>query len=72
MQTVRKAKPDFEAGWAALLANIPAPHQAIIADRIDSYRNSLLLQNIAGKVPMTQLFVELENYAGSEIDAEYP
>jgi len=57
---------------AALLANIPAPHQAIIADRIDSYRNSLLLQNIAGKVPMTQLFVELENYAGSEIDAEYP
>jgi len=72
VQTVRKAKPDFEAGWAALLANIPAPHQAIIADRIDSYRNSLLLQNIAGKVPMTQLFVELENYAGSEIDAEYP
>jgi len=72
VQTVRKAKPDFEAGWAALLENIPAPHQAIIADRIDSYRNSLLLQNIAGKVPMTQLFVELENYAGSEIDAEYP
>jgi len=72
VQTVRKAKPDFEAGWAALLANIPAPHQAIIADRIGSYRNSLLLQNIAGKVPMTQLFVELENYAGSEIDAEYP
>jgi len=72
VQTVRKAKPDFEAGWAALLENIPAPHQAIVADRIDSYRDSLLLQNIAGKVPMTQLFVELENYAGSEIDAEYP
>ena len=68
----RKGKPDFEAGWAALLANIPAPHQAIIADRIASYRNSLLLQNIVGKVPLTQLFVELENYAGSEIDAEYP
>lgn len=72
VQTVRKAKPDFEAGWAALLENIPAPHQSIIADRIDSYRDSLLLQNIAGKVPMAQLFVELENYAGSEIDAEYP
>jgi len=72
VQTVRKGKPDFEAGWAALLGNIPAPHQSIIAERIDSYRDSLLLQNIAGKVPMAQLFVELENYAGSEIDAEYP
>ncbi|WP_371764871.1 hypothetical protein [Massilia sp.] len=72
VQTVRKAKPDFDAGWAALLEQIPAPHQAIIADRIQSYRNSILLQNIAGKVPLKELFVELENYAGSEIDAEYP
>lgn len=72
VQAVRKGKPDFEAGWAALLENIPAPHRAIVADRIDAYRHSTLLQNIAGKVPMKQLFVELENYAGSEIDAEYP
>jgi hypothetical protein len=72
VQTVRKGKPDFDAGWAALLEQIPAPHQAIVADRIQSYRNSILLQNIAGKVPLTELFVELENYAGSEIDAEYP
>ncbi|WP_198118451.1 hypothetical protein [Massilia rhizosphaerae] len=72
VQTVRKGKPDFDAGWAALLEHVPAPHRGVIAERIDSYRNSILLQNIAGKVPMTQLFVELENYAGSEIDAEYP
>jgi hypothetical protein len=72
VQTVRHGKHDFEAGWAALLEHIPAPHRAIIANRIDSYRNSILLQNIAGKVPMKELFVELENYAGSEIDAEYP
>lgn len=72
VQTVRKAKPDFDAGWAALLEKIPAPHQAIIADRIQGYRNSILLQNVAGKVPLKELFVELENYAGSEIDAEYP
>ena len=72
VQAVRKGKPDFEAGWAALLENIPAPHRAIVADRIQAYRNSTFLQNIAGKVPMVQLFVELENYAGSEIDAEYP
>jgi hypothetical protein len=72
VQAVRKGKPDFEAGWAALLEHIPAPHQAIVADRMQAYRNSTFLQNIAGKVPMKQLFVELENYAGSEIDAEYP
>jgi hypothetical protein len=72
VQAVRKNKPDFDAGWAKLLEHVPAPHQAIIADRIQSYRNSILLQNIAGKVPLTELFVELENYVGSEIDAEYP
>jgi len=72
VQAVRKGKPDFEAGWAALLEHIPAQHQAIVADRIDAYRNSTFLQNIAGKVPLNQLFVELENYAGSELDAEYP
>jgi hypothetical protein len=72
VQTVRKNKPDYEAGWAQMLENIPAPHKAIIADRIASYRNSLLLQHISGKMPLKQLFVELENYAGSEIDAEYP
>jgi hypothetical protein len=72
VQAVRKGKPDFEAGWAALLEAIPAQHRVIVADRIDAYRNSTFLQNIAGKVPLKQLFVELENYAGSEIDAEYP
>jgi hypothetical protein len=69
---VRHGGHDFEAGWAKLLENIPAPHQAVLAKRIDMYRNSTFLQNIVGNVPLVQLFVELENYAGSEIDAEYP
>jgi hypothetical protein len=69
---VRKYKPDFEAGWAMVLEKMPAAVQAVVAKRIELYRNSTFLQNIAGKVPLMQLFVELENYAGSEIDAEYP
>jgi len=72
VQSVRTGKHDHEAGWARLLENIPAPHQRVIAERIDGYRNSLLLKHIGDKTPLKQLFVELENYAGSEIDAEYP
>jgi hypothetical protein len=72
VKAVRKNKPNYETGWAQLLENIPAPHHAIIAERIATYRNSLLLQHIGGSMPLKQLFVELENFAGSEIDAEYP
>jgi hypothetical protein len=32
----------------------------------------MLLEHIGGSMPLKQLFVELENFAGSEIDAEYP
>jgi hypothetical protein len=72
VKNVRKAGVSFETGWAALLENVPAPYQAVIAKRIDLYRDSDFLRNIAGKAPLGQLFMELENYAGSEIDAEYP
>ncbi|MGJ7914715.1 hypothetical protein ACI48D_04440 [Massilia sp. LXY-6] len=72
VKAVRKNKPDYETGWAQLLENIPAPHHAIIAERIALYRNSMLLEHIGGTMPLKQLFVELENFAGSEIDAEYP
>jgi hypothetical protein len=72
IKTVRKNKPDIDTGWAALLEKIPAPHKAIIAERMASYRNSTLLEHIAGTMPLAQLFVELENFAGSEIDPEYP
>jgi hypothetical protein len=72
VQAVRSGKQDHEAGWAKLLENIPAPHRRVVAERIEGYRNSLLLQHIGDKTPLKQLFVELENYAGSEIDAEYP
>jgi hypothetical protein len=76
VQDVRKkwkdGAPDFESGWAALLEAIPAPHKAVVAERIDSYRNSLLIKHLADKTPLKQLVVELENFAGSELDAEYP
>jgi hypothetical protein len=72
VKAVRKNKPDYDTGWAQLLENIPAPHHAIIAERIGIYRNSDILRDIGGATPLKQLVIELENFAGSELDAEYP
>lgn len=70
---VRKNKPDFDAGWAQLMEHIPAPHQPIIAERINSYReHCTVLQKLYTRTSVKQLWTDLENYAGSEIEAEYP
>jgi hypothetical protein len=72
VKSVRKSKPDYEAGWAALLAKVPVQHHPVLLERIDSYRNNCtVLQNIKGRTAMKTLFAELENYAGSELDADY-
>jgi hypothetical protein len=71
--SVRKNKPDFEAGWAQLMEHVPAPHQPVLAERIAAYRERCtVLQKIRTRASIKTLFAELENYAGSELDAEYP
>jgi hypothetical protein len=70
--SVRKNKPDYEAGWAELMAKIPAQHQAVIAERIETYRaHCTVIQKIRTRSSIKTLFAELENYAGSELDADY-
>jgi hypothetical protein len=72
VKAVRKNKPDFEEGWAALVAVVPVQHHPVLLDRIASYRGSCtVLQHIRGRTAMKTLFAELENYAGSELDADY-
>ena len=72
VKSVRKNKPDYEAGWAALLAQVPAQHQPVVAERIASYRtHCTVIQKIPTRTAMKTLFAELENYAGSELDADY-
>ncbi|MET0320490.1 MAG: hypothetical protein ABW069_07210 [Duganella sp.] len=72
VKSVRKNKPDFEEGWAALVAAVPVQHHPVLLDRIDSYRKTCtVLQHIQGRTAMKTLFGELENYAGSELDADY-
>ena len=72
VKSVRKAKPDFEAGWTQLMEKIPAQHQPVIAERIETYRtHCTVIQKIKTRTAMKTLFSELENYAGSELDADY-
>ncbi len=72
VKAVRKNKPDFEQGWAALVAAVPVQHHPVLLERIASYRNNCtVLHNIRGRTAMKTLFAELENYAGSELDADY-
>lgn len=72
VKSVRKNKPDYEEGWAALMKQVPAQHQPVIAERIASYRDSCtVIQKIRTRTAMKTLFAEFENYAGSELDADY-
>jgi len=73
VKSVRKNDPDFEAGWAELMAQVPSTHQPIIAERIATLReHCTVLQHIRTRASMKQLFTELENYAGSELDPDLP
>jgi hypothetical protein len=72
VKAVRKNKPDFETGWAQLVALVPAQHHPVLLHRIELYRrNCTVVQKIPGRSAMKTLFAELENYAGSELDADY-
>ena len=72
VKSVRKNKPDYEEGWAALVAKVPVQHHPVLLERIESYRQTCtVIQHIKGRTAMKTLFAELENYAGSELDADY-
>ena len=72
VKSVRKNKPDFEAGWAALMVQVPVQHQPVIAERIASYRtHCTVIQKILTRTAMKTLWAEFENYAGAELDADY-
>lgn len=69
---VRKNKPDYEAGWAELMAKVPAQHRPVLAERIESYRkHCTVIQKMQTRASVKTLFAELENYAGAELDADY-
>jgi hypothetical protein len=55
------------------MEQVPAQHKPVIAERIAGYRaHCTVLQKITGRTALKTLWAELENYAGAEIEAEYP
>jgi hypothetical protein len=72
VKAVRKEKPEYETGWAQLVTQVPVQHHPVLLHRIDLYRrNCSVVQKIPGRSAMKTLFAELENYAGSELEADY-
>lgn len=72
VKSVRKNKPDFEQGWAALMAQVPAQHQPVLAERIENYRtHCTVIQKVRTRTAMKTLWAEFENYAGAELEADY-
>ncbi|HEX8602780.1 MAG TPA: hypothetical protein VF774_09055 [Pseudoduganella sp.] len=72
VKAVRAKKPDYETGWAELVAAVPVQHHPVLLHRLELYRTGCtVLQHIPGRTAMKTLFAELENYAGSELDPDY-
>ncbi|MCG2585709.1 hypothetical protein [Massilia sp. TS11] len=69
---VRKHKPDFEQGWAELLQVVPVQHHPVLVERIDNLRaHCTVLHKLNSRTALKTLFAELENYAGTELDADF-
>lgn len=68
---VRKALPDIDAGWAALLKKVPSTYHSILHECMDEYRNTIV-KKILSKTAIKTLLAELQNsYAGSEMEVDY-
>lgn len=68
---VRATQPDIEAGWNAFLKKVPAQFHAILRERIDEYRDTIV-RKIQSKTGIRTVITELQNfYACSELKVDY-
>jgi hypothetical protein len=72
VSSVRRTRPDMEAGWSRLLAKMPDEFHDLIQARIDSYRDTIV-KKIYAKTSLKILLNEFEKeYAGQEFMVDYP
>ncbi len=76
---VRLSQPDFEKSWTTFLKKIPAEHQPVIQERINTIKATSVIALIQKstetkptKTKLAALLKELQNHGGSEVDIDYP
>jgi hypothetical protein len=68
----RELKPDIEAGWTKFLQKIPPEFQAILRERMDELRGTII-KKILAKSRIKSVVAEIQDYyAGNELEVDYP
>jgi hypothetical protein len=71
IKKVRQTRPDSETGWQQLLDQMPPAYQAIVRDRMDELKNTII-KKILSKTPIAKVIAEIQNcYAGTEQDIDF-
>lgn len=78
LRQLRRQPLDFASSWITFLQKIPAEYQYLLHERIGQLRHSRLITMLqtavhspSSKAHLTQLFLELQNHGGSEIEVDY-
>lgn len=79
LAALRKEKPDAEAAWEVFLGKLPVEHQTVLRERLSHMRDSHIVSELQrlskkarpSKSDITQLFQELQNHGGNEIEVDY-
>jgi hypothetical protein len=68
---VRAIPLDIEAGWNALLKKVPAQFHAILRERMDQFRGTIV-KKIMSKIKVKAIITELQDfYACSEMEVDF-
>ncbi|MDD4978385.1 MAG: hypothetical protein PHI29_07120 [Gallionella sp.] len=79
LATLRKEKPEAEAAWELFLSKLPIEHQTVLRERLSHLRDSHIVTELQrltkkarpSKSDISNLFQELQNHGGNEIEVDY-
>ncbi len=76
---LRKQTPDIEQSWSEFLNKLPLEFQPVLHERLVHMRSSAIISHILAlsgkarpsKAKLAELFQELQNHGGNEIEVDY-
>jgi hypothetical protein len=72
IKVARATQCDAETGWGILLEKIPGEYQAILRERMDDYKKTII-KKVLSKAKAKTILMEIQDfYAGNELDIDYP